>query len=91
MHTHTHFRHYCSFLIPCVIANKKKLPAEEKKMKGRFIASKLIQENIAVIATLLLQEQGERSFKNIELIKLSFLYCGKGELISIKNLELPQS
>lgn len=60
-------------------------------MKGRFIASKLIQGNIAVIATLLLQEQGERRFKNIELIKLSFLYCRKGELISIKNLELPQS
>lgn len=56
------------------------------------MASKLIQENIAVIAILLRQEQGERGdSKDIELIKLSFLYCGKGGLISIKNLELPQS
>lgn len=50
MHIHTHFRHHYSFLTSYVISNKKRFLAKKKK-KGRLLASRLIQENIPVIAT----------------------------------------
>lgn len=92
MHIHTHFRHHYSFLTSYVISNKKRFPAKKKKKKGRLLASRLIQENIPVIATSSpsKRKKKKKEYKNTELTKLSFLYCVKGELISTKNLELPQ-
>lgn len=89
MHIHTHFRQHYSFLTSYVISNKKRFPAKKKKRKTSCLQ---INTGKHPCNSYLFprKRKKKKEYKNTELTKLSFLYCVKGELISIKNLELPQ-